>query len=75
MNYDDHQATDDYARLYERAYPDAVGTAQSQRTLETRVQDLDWQLQELTRISRRTETRLCVLLEHLGAAHLINPKG
>ncbi len=58
----------------ELAYPDLAPTVQPQRTLEAHVQDLDYQLQELTRISRRTETRLCVLLEHLGAGHLIQPK-
>lgn len=74
MSYDDHQASDDYARRMERAYPELVHNVQPQRTLEARVQDLDYQLQELTRTTRRTETRLCVLLEHLGAGHLIQPK-
>lgn len=74
MSYDDHQATNEYATRMERAYPDLGHNVQPQRTRASSVQDLDYQLQELTRITRRTETRLCVLLEHLGAGHLINPK-
>lgn len=74
MSYDDHQANDDYARRMELSYPDLMHNVQPQRTLDERITDLDYQLQELTRISRRTETRLCVLLEHLGAGHLIQPK-
>jgi hypothetical protein len=49
-------------------------TDQDYEALMGRIDALEMRLDIITRMLTRSETRLCKLLEHLGAAHLIESR-